>query len=70
MAKNQHFQVELIGRTNLSGTWLRAPTQTGLEICCRETLRGQLSINLRDGQGNKIIDAYSALAGLEVGGKS
>ncbi|MGL5032280.1 MAG: tocopherol cyclase family protein [Microcystaceae cyanobacterium] len=68
-ARNQHFEVELIGKTSLPGTLLRAPTQTGLEICCRETLRGQLFLTLRNRRGEIIIDAYSNFAGLEVGGR-
>jgi tocopherol cyclase len=76
-AHNHHFEVELLGTTELAGTLLRAPTEQGLQICCRETLRGQLSLTLRDRQsclghhqGQIIVEDASSLAGLEVGGKA
>jgi tocopherol cyclase len=67
-ATNQDFQVELIGTTDLAGTMVRTPTEIGLVMCCRDTLKGLLSIDLRTRQGRAIITANSNVAGLEVGG--
>jgi len=46
-ARNSEFEVELTATTNLPGSPLRAPTQNGLIFCCRDTMRGQLSLELR-----------------------
>jgi tocopherol cyclase len=67
-ATSGDFQVELIGTTDLAGTMVRTPTEQGLVMCCRDTLRGLLSIDLRTRQGERIITATSNVAGLEVGG--
>jgi tocopherol cyclase len=67
-ATNQDFQVELIGTTDSAGTMVSTPTEHGLVMCCRDTLKGLLSIDLRTRQGRQIIAANSTLAGLEVGG--
>ena len=67
-ATNGDFQVELIGTTDLAGTMVRTPTERGLVMCCRDTLKGLLSIDLRTRQGRAIIAANSNVAGLEVGG--
>jgi tocopherol cyclase len=67
-ATNRYFQVELIGTTNLSGTMVCTPTERGLVMCCRDTLQGLFSIDLRTFQGQQIIQAHSNVAGLEVGG--
>jgi tocopherol cyclase len=69
-AINRDFQVELIGTTDCFGTMVRTPTEEGLVLCCRDTLKGQLSIDLRTRQGDRIITATSNVAGLEVGGGS
>jgi tocopherol cyclase len=47
---------------------VRTPTANGLVMCCRDTLKGVLSIDLRTRQGKQIVTAASSLAGLEVGG--
>jgi tocopherol cyclase len=67
-ASNSEFQVELIGTTDLPGTMVNTPTEQGLVMCCRDTLKGLLSIDLRTLQGKEIIKASSNNAGLEVGG--
>ncbi len=67
-ATNGDFQVELIGTTNLNGTMVNTPTERGLVMCCRDTLKGLLSIDLRTRQGEIIVAATSNVAGLEVGG--
>ncbi|MFB2918082.1 MULTISPECIES: tocopherol cyclase family protein [Aerosakkonema] len=70
-AKNNHYEVELTGITDLPGTPLRAPTQTGLQFACRDTMRGQLSLELRErlnGKSKIILKANSSLCGLETGG--
>jgi tocopherol cyclase len=67
-ATNHDFQVELIGMTDLPGTMVNTPTERGLVMCCRDTLKGLLSIDLRTLQGQQIIKTSSNNAGLEVGG--
>jgi tocopherol cyclase len=72
VAYNSHYQVELTGTTTQTGTPLRAPTQDGLAFCCRDTMNGQLTLELREFQGkgrsSLILKAQSSLCGLEVGG--
>ncbi|MGP1372555.1 MAG: tocopherol cyclase family protein [Almyronema sp.] len=68
-AETAEYQVELIGTTDLPGTPLRAPTHEGLAFCCRDTMRGQLTLKLRK-KGDRVpfLQATSSLCGLEVGG--
>lgn len=67
-ATNGDVQVELIGTTDGPETMVSTPTEQGMVMCCRDTLKGRLSIDLRTRQGEIIIQAHSHLAGLEVGG--
>ena len=72
-AQNSHYEVELTGTTDLPGTLLRAPTENGLIFCCRDTLQGQLNIELREKKNNQqeiILKAHSSACGLEIGGGS
>jgi tocopherol cyclase len=70
-AKNGEFEISLTGTTDLPGTPLRAPTENGLIFCCRDTMQGQLNLELRRAQpsGQLILEATSSLCGLEVGGE-
>ena len=67
-AVNQDFEVTLTGKTDLPGTYVRTPTAKGLVFNCRDTTRGELSLELRQRQGKTILKASSEVAGLEVGG--
>jgi tocopherol cyclase len=70
-AKNLHYEVKLTATTHLSGTPLRAPTRNGLAFCCRDTMQGELNLELRELKGSKskvIINASSNLCGVEIGG--
>jgi tocopherol cyclase len=67
-ATNGDVRVELIGTTDSNGTMVNTPTAKGLVMCCRDTLKGILSIDLQTRQGTQIIKANSNNAGLEVGG--
>ncbi|MBD2182822.1 tocopherol cyclase family protein [Planktothrix sp. FACHB-1355] len=70
-AKNNQYEVELTGITDLPGTPLRAPTEKGLQFACRDTMRGHLSLELRErlnGKSKIILKANSSLCGLETGG--
>lgn len=70
-ARNDRFEIELIGTTDRPGTPLRAPTVKGLEFCCRDTMQGYLRLQLRERlrTGSQVIlEAKSSLCGLEVGG--
>lgn len=72
-ARNRHFEVELTGTTDKPGTPLRAPTENGLAFACRDTMLGQLSLELRErgeNQSKIILKARSSLCGLETGGGS
>lgn len=66
-AENSHYHVELTGTTTHPGTVLRAPTQEGLIYCCKDTMRGHVTLKLRD-RSNLILEAQSSVCGLEVGG--
>jgi tocopherol cyclase len=68
-AKNSEYEVMLTGTTNLPGTPLRAPTEAGLVFCCRDTMQGQLYLELKEANGKTILTAFSNLCGLEVGGE-
>ena len=70
-AKNAQYEVELTATTDLPGTPLRAPTENGLIFCCRDTMQGQVNLELRELSGGKsksILKAQSSLCGLETGG--
>jgi tocopherol cyclase len=69
-ARNTEYEVVLTGTTDLLGTPLRAPTQDGLVFCCKDTMYGQLGLQLYSRSGGKklILDAKSSVCGLEVGG--
>lgn len=70
-ARNRQFEIELTGTTDKPGTPLRAPTEKGLAFVCRDTMRGHLSLEMREiseNQSKIILKARSSLCGLEVGG--
>jgi tocopherol cyclase len=68
-AKTAQYEVELTATTELPGTPLRAPTQQGLVVCCRDTMRGQIHLQLRQQATSQLIlEATSNLCGLETGG--
>jgi tocopherol cyclase len=72
-ARNLDYEIELTGTTDLPGTPLRAPTANGLLFCCRDTMQGQLNLELRQLTHRKtetILKAESNLCGLEIGGGS
>ncbi|TVU54018.1 MAG: tocopherol cyclase [Arthrospira sp. PLM2.Bin9] len=66
-ADNGQFQVSLHATTTYPGTPLRAPTHNGLQFCCRDTMKGQITLQLRQ-QKRLILEAHSSLCGLETGG--
>jgi tocopherol cyclase len=71
-AQNSQYEVELTATTDLPGTPLRAPTQQGLIFFCRDTMKGQLSLELRErhwGQSKSILKASSSVCGVEIGGE-
>jgi tocopherol cyclase len=69
-AQTADYTVELVGTTDQRGTPLRAPTAEGLIFACRDTMRGNLTLTLRDRPtGRLIVQAHSHLCGLEVGGE-
>ena len=66
-AYNHLFEVELLGTTNVEGTYVRVPTEKGLIFACRDTLKGQLTLELKYRNGKTIVKATSNLCGLEIG---
>jgi tocopherol cyclase len=69
-AQNRQFEVELRGTTDRPGTLLRAPTEQGLRVCCRDTMAGCLQLILRDRDRQILLQAESSTCGLEVGGEA
>lgn len=70
-AENDNYEIELTGTTEQPGTLLRAPTEQGLLLVCRDTMQGQLSMELRErnsGTSKIILKASSSTCGLEIGG--
>ncbi len=67
-AGDRQFEVEITGTTNQPGTPLRAPTEQGLIFCCRDTMKGQLNLELRERRGKTLLKAQSSVCGLEIGG--
>lgn len=67
-AKNNLYEVELVGTTTRAGTLLRAPTEKGLIFACKDTIRGSLTLTLRCRNGRILLKAESTNCGLEVGG--
>jgi tocopherol cyclase len=66
-ARNDRYEVKLIGKSDRAGGWVRVPTEDGLCFRCRDTMNGQLILELRD-DGKTILKAETELCGLEVGG--
>ncbi len=67
-AGDRKFEVEITGTANQPGTLLRAPTEQGLIFCCRDTMKGQLNLELRERRGKTLLKAHSSVCGLEIGG--
>jgi len=67
-AKNEQYEVSLTATTEHPGTLLRAPTQHGLIFRCRDTMHGQIHLQLK-AKNRIILEATSDLCGVEVGGK-
>lgn len=59
---------EIVGQTDRQGTLLRAPTEKGLQFCCRDTMQGQVHLKLSTRLGKTLLEATSDNCGLEVGG--
>ncbi len=69
-ARNADYTITLTGTTDLPGTPLRAPTANGLMFVCRDTMLGQVTLELRKRHSNELIlQATSSLCGLETGGE-
>ena len=66
--KSAQYKVILTGETDLPGTYVRTPTAAGLVFNCRDTTKGRLRLILTKHTGEKIVEASSMQAGLEVGG--
>lgn len=70
-AENEHYKVELRAVSHRPGTPLRAPTATGLQFCCQDTMQGWIELKLwqrRSWGLALIVKAQSTLCGLETGG--
>ena len=67
-AYNERFKVKLLGTTDLNSTYVRVPTAKGLLFACRDTLKGELSLELKHNDDQTIVRANSNVCGLEIGG--
>jgi tocopherol cyclase len=68
-AENDLYTVEVRATSDRPGTPLRAPTENGLAVVCRDTMLGQVTLILRQRSDQTVIlHAHSRLAGLETGG--
>ncbi len=70
-AASDRLRVELAATTAEVGTVLRAPTQNGLQFCCRDGTRGHLTLKLwrlHQGTAELLLETESNLCCLEVGG--
>ena len=67
-AYNERFKVKILGITNLNSTHVRVPTAKGLLFACRDTLKGELSLELKHNDDQTIVRANSNVCGLEIGG--
>lgn len=68
-ATNADFEVKLTATTDLPGTPLRAPTPNGLQYACRDTMLGEVTIELRSRLTSEVLlKAHSSLCGVETGG--
>jgi len=70
-AENATHWVEVEATTTEAGAWVRVPTAQGMQLCCRDSLRGQLRLRLGERGADRqspLLDAWSDQAGVEVGG--
>jgi tocopherol cyclase len=68
-AENDQFSVEVMGKTDRPGAPLRAPMPDGLTFACRDTMQGEVTLQLRHRFSRTLIlEAHSHLGGLETGG--
>lgn len=68
-ARNPQYEIQLVATTDRAGTPLRAPTEQGLIYHCRDTMQGELTLELRERRSRSLIlEAHSCLCGLETGG--
>jgi tocopherol cyclase len=70
-AVSDRYSVELEATTDRPGTPLRAPTQSGLGFCCRDTMHGHITLVLKAHERRRhelIPQANSSVCGLETGG--
>lgn len=68
-ARSDDYTVIVKAMTDLPGQPLRAPTQNGMVFTCRDTMRGNVMLELRDRKNRLILEATSDLCGVEVGGE-
>ncbi len=66
--KKDNFMVKIEGKTQETGTYVRVPTAKGLQFLCRDTVQGNLTLELRNHKGKVIVKDTSYLGGLEIGG--
>lgn len=70
-AETDRHRVNVLGTTSRSPVAVRVPTEQGMIFACRDTTRGDLQVELRDRDSDRLIlKATSTFAGLETGGSS
>ncbi len=65
---NDRYWMILHGTTDDPGMWVYTPTAQGLQFNCRDTTRGQLTLQLGKQGHRAFVTATTETAGLEVGG--
>jgi tocopherol cyclase len=68
-ARSHDYTVIVKATTDLPGQPLRAPTLNGMVFTCCDTMRGTITVELRDREYRLILEATSDLCGVEVGGE-
>jgi tocopherol cyclase len=69
VAEGDRGTLEIEGKTDEKGSYVRVPTENGLKFRCRDTCNGRLTLKLSDRAGKCLIHAHTELAGLEIGGE-
>ncbi|HAC65402.1 MAG TPA: tocopherol cyclase [Cyanothece sp. UBA12306] len=68
--ENNQFKLLITGNTDRPGNYVRVPTVEGLQFRCRDTMQGNLSLELRHNSGKLKLKGVSSGGGLEIGGEN
>jgi tocopherol cyclase len=65
---SEQYHVKIMGNTDKMGNWVRVPTEEGLGFHCRDTTQGNLQIILKSKNSTLLLNAFTEMGGLEIGG--